>query len=166
MGSGEWGMGKHPVTHQANSRRNTLAVSLARPGLVGKATCLQPLSPNAPHTNSQLPVMAFEFRKLAVPASCLVILFFGYSPQVLFYYLEPGPLTRKESIIFNCLVGCIWWTYERSCRVDPGRLPKALKAEESDGQLDQVREKGAKRMCRKCHAVKPPRSHHCKQCQR
>lgn len=61
---------------------------------------------------------------IAIPAAVSVILFLGYSSQWLFHtatYLEPGPLSTTESVVFNTLLGCLWWSYFRACTVSPGR---------------------------------------------
>ncbi|KFY87105.1 hypothetical protein V500_07188 [Pseudogymnoascus sp. VKM F-4518 (FW-2643)] len=112
-------------------------------------------------------------KKLAVPFVCGLIAFLSYSSQYLFYHLEPGPLTTKEAAWFNTLIVCIWLTYERACRLDPGRLPKSLAegggrdgqetAKAADAPAKELR---AGNWCKKCDAVKPPRAHHCRQCNR
>ncbi|KFZ12053.1 hypothetical protein V501_04413 [Pseudogymnoascus sp. VKM F-4519 (FW-2642)] len=112
-------------------------------------------------------------KKLAVPFVCGLIAFLSLSSQYLFYHLEPGPLTATEAAWFNTLVFCIWYTYERACRVDPGRLPKSLTeggaqdgaetAKDADAPANVQR---AGKWCKKCDAVKPPRAHHCRQCNR
>lgn len=118
---------------------------------------------------SNLPAL----RKLAVPAVCVLIAFLAYSSQILFHHLEPGPLTRTETIWFNSLVACIWWSYERACRVDPGRLPRRLAEGDAQDAGEGVKKENAAahgqavgNWCRKCEAVKPPRAHHCRQCNR
>ena len=116
---------------------------------------------------------------LSVPAVCLLIGFLAYTSQYLFYYLEPGPLSTKDAIWFNLFVAGTWWSYERACRVDPGRLPESIAKEQlqvGPGQDDETRtsSRGLRvpatplrgRWCTKCEAVKPPRAHHCKQCGR
>ncbi|KAI0410003.1 zf-DHHC-domain-containing protein [Xylaria palmicola] len=63
-------------------------------------------------------------QRLAVPFASLLIAALGYGSQWLFATspdLEPGPLTPKQSRIFNALLLCLWWTYWRACTVDPGR---------------------------------------------
>ncbi len=118
-------------------------------------------------------------RRLAVPSVCLLICFLAYSSQYLFHHLEPGPLSTKEAIWFNLLVAGTWWSYERACRVDPGRLPESIAKsylETESGQNEETEhpprsaEVSAAQMrsrwCKKCEAVKPPRAHHCKQCGR
>ncbi|OBT44695.1 hypothetical protein VE00_04364 [Pseudogymnoascus sp. WSF 3629] len=112
-------------------------------------------------------------KKLAVPFACGLIAFLSLSSQYLFYHLEPGPLTATEAVWFNTLVFCIWYTYARACRVDPGRLPKSLTeggaqdgaetAKDADAPANVQR---AGKWCKKCDAVKPPRAHHCRQCNR
>jgi hypothetical protein len=106
--------------------------------------------------------------QLAIPGVSILILFLAYSSQYLFYYIDPGPLTKSQALWFNGFVFGIWWCYDRACTVDPG--PRGwvrkigLSGDEDDGE-DAILEKG-KRWCRKCEAVKPPRAHHCKQCGR
>jgi palmitoyltransferase len=121
-------------------------------------------------------------RSLAVPSVCVLICFLAYSSQYLFYHLDPGPLTTSESIWFNILVAAVWLSYERACRVDPGRLPRNLaeagEAERYDDELGrpenpagdkQARVEHSRRSgrwCKRCEAAKPPRAHHCRQCGR
>jgi len=113
-----------------------------------------------------LPFHLPALRKLAVPSVCILIAFLAYSSQYLFYHLEPGPFTRKEATWFNIPVACIWWSYERACRVDPGRLPKDLREEDPQDGFSGKEAKKVGNWCKKCKAVKPPRAHHCRQCNR
>ena len=110
---------------------------------------------------------AIKFSRLAVPAVVSLISFLSYSSQYLFQQLPPSPLTRFESITFNLLVGCIWICYARACLVDAGRVPKGWEPGGQQG-ADKVYalEQSRQRWCSKCEAHKPPRSHHCKVCQR
>jgi palmitoyltransferase len=109
-----------------------------------------------------------SIERLAIPGVSVLILFLAYTSQYLFYYIDPGPLTKNQALWFNGFVLGIWWCYDRVCTVDPG--PRGwvrkvgLGGDEDDGE-DVILEKG-KRWCRKCEAVKPPRAHHCKQCRR
>ncbi|KAK5992923.1 Palmitoyltransferase PFA4 [Cladobotryum mycophilum] len=95
---------------------------------------------------------------LAVPAVCLLIAFLSYFSQVVFRYssLDPGPLTRNETVVFNALLLCLWVTYYRAVTVDPGRY--VFK--------EQVIEAQGKKWCKKCAAPKPARAHHCRVCGR
>jgi palmitoyltransferase len=117
----------------------------------------------------RLPSSLPSIEALAIPAVSTLILFLAYTSQYLFYYIEPGPLSKNQAIWFNILVLAIWVCYDRACTVDPG--PKGwvgrigLDEEEAeDDAPDQ--ETRRKRWCKKCDTVKPPRAHHCKQCGR
>lgn len=107
-------------------------------------------------------------QKLAIPAVCLLISFLAYTSQVLFYTaknLDPGPPTPRQTIVFNVLLTCLWWTYYRACSVSPGRYPNISPAL-SDGPNDANDLPPGTRWCTKCAAPKPPRAHHCRHCRR
>lgn len=109
-----------------------------------------------------------SLEQLAIPGVSILIFFLAYTSQYLFYFIDPGPLTRSETVFFNGFVLAIWWCYDRACTVDPGPrgwVRKAGLAGDEDEGGDTVLGRG-KRWCRKCSAVKPPRAHHCKQCGR
>ena len=62
---------------------------------------------------------------LAIPASCLFILFLAYSSQYLLHTadnLDPGPPTPRETIVFNILLALMCITYYKACSVHPGRF--------------------------------------------
>ncbi len=96
-------------------------------------------------------------QKAAIPGVCLLIAFLGYFSQYLFRdeFLEPGPPSRAETILFNGLLLTLWYTYARTCTVDPGRYTFPEQVIEAKG-----------RWCNKCAAPKPPRAHHCRHCRR
>jgi len=99
-------------------------------------------------------------RSIAVPAVCLLIAFLGFFSQFLFYFsttLEPGPPSRRETIIFNTLLATLYLTYFRTVLVDPGRYVFTEQVIDVDG---------TQRWCKKCEAPKPPRAHHCRHCAR
>ena len=107
----------------------------------------------------RLPCPFTSLEDLAVPATAFLIIFLAYTSQYLFYYLEPGPLTKTEAIWFNVLVLGIWWCYDRACTADPGQK----------GWVDRAKvpaEESKTRWCKKCDAEKPPRAHHCRKCGR
>ena len=109
--------------------------------------------------------MSLEF--LAVPSVYALITFLAYTSQILLLYLEPYPLEKKQLIRFNVLLICLLITYTRSVLVDPGRIPKNEHEEEEEIEnLDEKKHGQPRKWCRKCSAVKPPRSHHCKSCKR
>lgn len=107
----------------------------------------------------------------AVPAVCFLIFFLSYTSQYLFYYIQPGPLSRDETLLFNGCVLAIWWCYDRACTVDPGQRGWTRKltgdVDEDESEATESNESGKRmRWCKKCEAVKPPRAHHCRKCGR
>ncbi|KAK0630004.1 DHHC palmitoyltransferase-domain-containing protein [Bombardia bombarda] len=101
-------------------------------------------------------------QSLAVPAVCLLIAFLGYFSQWLFQRspdLAPGPLTTRETGIFNILLVCLWWTYYKACTVDPGGYSFPSTSTSTPTTTPT-------RWCKKCNAPKPPRAHHCRHCRR
>lgn len=106
--------------------------------------------------------------KLAVPGVVLLIAILSYTSQYLFYAIEPGPLDSRQAKVFNLLVVAIWISYARACTTSPGSVPKGWSPDAitennlSSDEKVQIRQ----RYCRKCDALKPPRSHHCKICKR
>lgn len=127
-----------------------------------------------------------------IPAVCVLIFFLGYTSQWLFNtaeYLEPGPLTQRETTIFNILLACVWWTYYKACVVPPGRyvFRSSEDKKPSSEHVDDSRQPSSPssssssppstehpaipmpitetaRWCKKCAAPKPLRAHHCKHC--
>ena len=106
--------------------------------------------------------------RLAVPGVVSLIAFLSYSSQYLFRAIDPGPLSRAQSIRFNVLLACIWISYARTCLTDPGRVPEGWQSDDDDGsdEAEMRQQRTRTRHCKKCDSVKPPRSHHCKICQR
>ncbi|KAJ0122457.1 palmitoyltransferase pfa4 [Diaporthe amygdali] len=129
-----------------------------------------------------------DYRSLFVPAVCLLISFLGYTSQWLFNAaenLEPGPLTQRETAIFNILLLCLWATYYRACTVPPGRYdfpaPPPKKSddptptsEDTDPSSNETSAPKPEpepkttttttRWCKKCDSPKPLRAHHCRLC--
>ncbi|GAO16715.1 hypothetical protein UVI_02002610 [Ustilaginoidea virens] len=97
-------------------------------------------------------------QSLAVPAVCSLIAYLAYFSQYLLQTssLEPGPPSRKETIVFNFCLVFLWYAYFKAVTEDPGRYVFPLKrAEETGGNW-----------CKKCAAPKPARAHHCRHCGR
>ncbi|KKY39226.1 putative palmitoyltransferase pfa4 [Diaporthe ampelina] len=135
-----------------------------------------------------------EYQSLFVPAVCLLIFFLGYTSQWLFNAaenLEPGPLTQRETAVFNILLLCLWLTYYKACTVPPGRYdfppppatpkkPDEPPPTSKDGEIPsnetadtpaaqpepdiKAATTATKRWCKKCDAPKPLRAHHCRLC--
>jgi len=134
---------------------------------------------------------------LAIPVVCLLVLFLGYSSQWLFHTAEdlgPGRPSTTETVVFNLLLACLWWTYFKACTVDPGRYvfplrPSAV-SKTSSGSTASANTNTSTtastavgpttgreptpapapapgtRWCKKCARPKPPRAHHCRHCGR
>ncbi|KAK2606376.1 Palmitoyltransferase [Conoideocrella luteorostrata] len=96
-------------------------------------------------------------QSLAVPTVCFLIAFLGYYSQYMLQStsLEPGPPSRKETIVFNTFLLSLWYTYYKTVTEDPGRYVFLDKDIEAEG-----------RWCKKCSAPKPARAHHCRHCGR
>ena len=107
----------------------------------------------------------YSFGDLALPGVVSLISFLAYGSQVLFRHIEPYALAHKQAFIFNTLVGCVWITYTRACFTDPGSVPPDWNLGHSASRQSPSFQKTS-RWCRKCEALKPPRAHHCKICQR
>lgn len=104
---------------------------------------------------------------LALTGVVALISFLAYGSQFLFRYVEPHALQQKQAFIFNALVACIWITYTRASFTNPGWVPRALNLDHSASRHSPPLKKVPRwRWCRKCEALKPPRAHHCKICQR
>lgn len=114
-------------------------------------------------------------QRLLIPFVCLSIAFVAYSSQWLLNtaeYLEPGPLTKRETYIFNVLVLCVWLTYYKACTVPPGRYVFPPPPQPTDDAHDKAPSNNQasldslvhSRWCKKCSAPKPPRAHHCRHC--
>ncbi len=102
--------------------------------------------------------------RLALPAVVALIAFLSYGSQILFIYIEPGPLGQRQAFFFNAAVVGTWICYLRACFTDPGRVPSGWKPDAVVADQQELARKP--RWCRKCKAFKPPRAHHCKTCQR
>jgi len=118
-------------------------------------------------------------QRFAVPTVCILIGFLAYFSQWLFNRspdLTPGPLTSRQSLIFNALVACVWYTYYKACTVDPGRYaaPSSSSSEQTESKPGTIgpgpdaarTASSAPRWCKKCQAPKPLRAHHCRHCGR
>ena len=101
--------------------------------------------------------------RMTIPAAIGLIAFLAYGSQILFYYIEPSPLDRQNTLIFNILVASIWITYARTCLTNVGWVPTGWTPELYDKTGDNQTPRRT-RWCRKCEAPKPARAHHCKTC--
>ena len=106
--------------------------------------------------------MRWSLGYLALPGVLALISFLVLSSQWLFSRIDPGPLTRQETITFNSLSVVLLICYGRAVFTNPGHIPKDWRPDSLATDAHTVRQ----RWCRKCDAYKPPRAHHCKICKR
>lgn len=102
---------------------------------------------------------------VAIPAVVFLIAFQGYYTQYLFNTssLGSGPLTLRQTITFNLLLCCVWYTYYRAVTVPAGRYAPPSPPRDPASTSPAT---NPPRWCRKCNAPKPPRAHHCRHCGR
>jgi len=99
------------------------------------------------------------------------ILYLSITSQVLFLYIDPEPLTRRQTIIFDSIIAACLICYFRTWLSHPGVIPKqwlgTARFNEQDVLLqEQEHDSTRTRWCKRCEMAKPRRSHHCKTCQR
>lgn len=110
----------------------------------------------------------FEFQHIAPTLSVILVSFLAIASQLLFRSIEPEPLTTRQAVWFNGLTAGLFLCYYRTCRLDPGRVPKDWMSKGS-GETEPLQQSEAerrRRWCRKCEMPKPPRAHHCRSCGR
>ncbi|KAF5388519.1 hypothetical protein D9757_004693 [Collybiopsis confluens] len=106
--------------------------------------------------------------RLIVTFVLLLISFIAYSSQIFIIWPWYGRALSVELIIlllpFNLLVGMLLWNYFLCLTVDPGRVPPAWKPDTHSDGFEVKKLTGKPRYCRMCQSFKPPRTHHCRQC--
>ena len=111
----------------------------------------------------------FRVEALAYPGVVALVSFLAFTSQWLFIHIQPGPLRKGETYIFNTLVAALLVCYTRTCYTDPGRIPhdwhEDIKTKDDCARL-AAEVSSRQRYCRKCEMPKPPRAHHCKTCKR
>jgi hypothetical protein len=121
------------------------------------------------HNNNITTMVDFRVEALAYPGVVSLVSFLAFSSQWLFVYIQPGPLRKGETYIFNILVAALLICYTRTCYTDPGSIPhdwhENITTKDECARL-AAEVSSRQRYCRKCEMPKPPRAHHCKTCKR
>lgn len=89
------------------------------------------------------------------------------------WFIATATISHFSSIftlaIFNFCVLMIWINYWKACRTDPGGVPKNWEPPNNPTEnsvIELKKSSNQPRFCRTCNVYKPPRSHHCSQCER
>lgn len=122
----------------------------------------------------------FSWNAVVVGFVCVLINFIHITSQ--YFVLIPafgGFNVGSIAILlpFNFLVILLWINYILAIKTDPGRVPTdwvyllalllIVQKPNATDSVIQVKKKNAEpRFCRICKVFKPPRSHHCSECQR
>ncbi|KAF8971687.1 DHHC palmitoyltransferase-domain-containing protein [Flammula alnicola] len=110
------------------------------------------------------------FGRLVVNFVLCLICFIAYSSQIFIIWPWYGSVISVELLTllvpFNIFVGLLLWNYFLCVFTDPGRVPNGYKPDTHTDGYEVKKLTGAPRFCRMCNNYKPPRAHHCRQCNR
>ncbi|KXN88865.1 Palmitoyltransferase PFA4 [Leucoagaricus sp. SymC.cos] len=100
---------------------------------------------------------------------CLIC-FIVYSSQIFVVWPWYGNELSVELLTllapFNFFVVLLLWNYYLCVNTDPGTVPDTWRPDTHSDGFEVKKLTGAPRYCRMCQKYKPPRSHHCRQCNR
>lgn len=117
-------------------------------------------------------------RRLSLPVAAVILLFVSVYVSTMRCTLLRWQGATPGQLALGACAFTLSATYALSCYVlavvtDPGRVPYQWAPCDyggggAPGEGEEVKRKGSnqRRFCSKCHAFKPPRSHHCRRCQR
>ncbi|KAJ2158750.1 Palmitoyltransferase [Coemansia sp. RSA 552] len=113
----------------------------------------------------------FDVGKLYVWGVSLLITFIGYTSQIfVFWDLLGGlaPWTRLAVLgAFNALLHLLLYNYYLAVTVPPGHAPLGWEPPRDGANVYELKRDTLKpRYCRQCRGFKPPRTHHCADCDR
>ncbi|KAJ1935140.1 Palmitoyltransferase, partial [Kickxella alabastrina] len=112
----------------------------------------------------------FDVGRLYVWGVSLLIGFIGYSSQICVYWSYLGGATPKSLLVlgaFNFMLLLLYYNYYLAVTVAPGHVPLGWEPPRTGANVYELKRDTHKpRYCRQCRAFKPPRAHHCTDCER
>ncbi|KAJ1820171.1 Palmitoyltransferase [Coemansia sp. RSA 2675] len=112
----------------------------------------------------------FDVGKLYVWGVSLLIGFVGYTSQVFVFWSYLGGFTAKTFVVlgvFNVLLHLLYYNYYLAATVPPGHVPIGWEPPRNGANVYELKRDTLKpRFCRACKGFKPPRTHHCSDCDR
>ncbi|ORX66953.1 zf-DHHC-domain-containing protein [Linderina pennispora] len=152
----EWGRAK-PTSREHRSQRPIQSCD----GLCTSIQC--PLDEQGVYAE-------FDVGKLYVYGVSLLIGFIGYSSQIFVFWNYLGGFSPKTVAvlgIFNILLHLLFYNYYLAVSVPPGHVPIGWEPPRDGANVYELKRDTLKpRYCRICKGYKPPRTHHCSDCDR
>ncbi|KAJ1863830.1 Palmitoyltransferase, partial [Coemansia sp. RSA 486] len=112
----------------------------------------------------------FDVGRVYVWGVSLLIGFIGYSSQIFVYWSYLGGFGLKAFVVlgaFNLLLHLLYYNYYLAVTVAPGHVPLGWEPPRSGANVYELKRDTQKpRYCRMCRGYKPPRTHHCAECER
>ncbi|KAI9504224.1 Palmitoyltransferase [Coemansia spiralis] len=112
----------------------------------------------------------FDVGKLYVWGVSILIGFIGYSSQIfVFWGYLGGPSLKALFVlgVFNFLLHLLYYNYYLAATVEPGHVPLGWEPPRDGANVYELKRDTLKpRYCRLCKGFKPPRTHHCSDCDR
>ncbi|KAF6766725.1 palmitoyltransferase PFA4 [Ephemerocybe angulata] len=114
--------------------------------------------------------MHYILGRIVVGLVVSLISFIAYSSQIFIIWPWYGREWTVELVTlllpFNVLVAILFWNYYLCVSTDPGTVPSGWKPDTHADGYEVKKLTGAPRYCRMCQCYKPPRTHHCRDCDR
>ncbi|KAJ2273996.1 Palmitoyltransferase [Coemansia sp. RSA 370] len=112
----------------------------------------------------------FDVGRLYVWTVSLLIGFIGYSSQIFVFWSYLGGFTLRTFAvlgIFNVLLHLLYYNYYLAATRSPGHVPLGWEPPRAGANVYELKRDTLKpRYCRLCKGFKPPRTHHCSDCDR
>ncbi|TFK26647.1 palmitoyltransferase PFA4 [Coprinopsis marcescibilis] len=114
--------------------------------------------------------MHYILGRIAVGGVLCLISFIAYSAQLFVIWPWYGREWSIELLVllipFNISVGILFYNYFLCITTAPGTVPQGWKPDTHNDGYEVKKLTGTPRYCRVCQCYKPPRTHHCRDCDR